>query len=228
MVLNMDFETIKVAGTDAVRKLIELRSLYPGSGYYPFLIGGADALDRHKNSVEIVRMEPSTIVHASMSLTIASWIAGQERLEKEYGFTLEQVLGEWPGEIAEKGSIGLHRDVLSGRIKSEAYIGLARIESPWQLPAAARFGAWNECPEPQVHCTFQREWQAKFGSEITGMSGDIVECAIKNPPTDQEAAMNLAIEQYWYCRDIVDQGCGTIAKLGAILLNSPYWYFWWD
>jgi hypothetical protein len=28
--------------------------------------------------------------------------------------------------------------------------------------------------------------------------------------------------------DIVDQGCESISNLAATLLNSPYWYFWWD
>ncbi|WP_408057982.1 DUF4253 domain-containing protein [Undibacterium flavidum] len=28
--------------------------------------------------------------------------------------------------------------------------------------------------------------------------------------------------------DIVDQGCETISKLAATLLNSEVWYFWWN
>ena len=40
--------------------------------------------------------------------------------------------------------------------------------------------------------------------------------------------MDLAWEQYLYCQDIVVQGCETIANLAATLLNSPFWYFWWD
>jgi hypothetical protein len=40
--------------------------------------------------------------------------------------------------------------------------------------------------------------------------------------------MALAWEQYWYCLDIVDQGVGSVSALAATLLNSTYWYFWWD
>ena len=29
-------------------------------------------------------------------------------------------------------------------------------------------------------------------------------------------------------RDIVEQGCGSVSYLAATLINSPYWYFWWD
>ncbi|MBI5726174.1 MAG: DUF4253 domain-containing protein [Planctomycetes bacterium] len=96
------------------------------------------------------------------------------------------------------------------------------------MPAFLKCGAWNECPEAAVHCAFHREWQAEFGAEITGMSGDIVECTVANPPLNKEVAIKLAWQQYWYCADIVGQGCESISNLAATLLNSPYWYFWWD
>ncbi len=64
--------------------------------------------------------------------------------------------------------------------------------------------------------------------EIAGVSGDVIECIVENPPTDRESATALAWEQYWYCGDIVDQGCGKILNLAATLLNSRNWYFWWD
>ena len=40
--------------------------------------------------------------------------------------------------------------------------------------------------------------------------------------------MALAWEQFLFCEDIVSQGVETISNLGATLLNSPYWFFWWD
>ena len=35
-------------------------------------------------------------------------------------------------------------------------------------------------------------WQERFGAEITGMSGDVIECAVLNPPTDRNSATALA------------------------------------
>ena len=43
-----------------------------------------------------------------------------------------------------------------------------------------------------------------------------------------EDARDLAITQYHYCYDVVDQGLGTIATLAADRIRAPYWYFWWD
>lgn len=42
-------------------------------------------------------------------------------------------------------------------------------------------------------------------AEITGMSGDVVECVVKNPPITQKAATVLAWQQYRRRADIVHQ-----------------------
>jgi hypothetical protein len=220
--------TLRVTGGDAIRVLNEHRSRYHTTGQYPFLIGDAEDLGRIKEAAEFNKQEPTAIIRASFEVKTAEWIAGRRKEAEEYELSAEELLGEWPGEIAEKGSIALHKDVLSGKIKPEVYLGLAKIEKPWQLPALLKYGAWNECPEPEVHCAFHRQWQERYGAEITGMSSDVVECAVSKPPTDHKAATDLAWEQYWYCADIVEQGCGSVSNLAATLLNSRYWYFWWD
>ena len=40
--------------------------------------------------------------------------------------------------------------------------------------------------------------------------------------------LDLALEQYAYCNDIVDQGVETVGRLADGLAKSSYWYFWWD
>jgi hypothetical protein len=224
----MDLTTLKIPGADAIRLLNEHRSRYPATGLYPFLIGDNEELSRIQEAAEFNEQDPVKIIRASLSIKIPDRIARRQQEAEEDDISYDEILGEWPGEISEKGSIGLHKEVLSGRIKPEVYLGLATIEEPWHLPAIIRYGAWNDCPEPEAHCAFHREWQERFGAEITGMSGDIVECTVSKPPTDRKAAIALAWEQFWYCTDIVEQGCESISNLAATLLNSRYWYFWWD
>ncbi|MBC3833711.1 DUF4253 domain-containing protein [Undibacterium amnicola] len=72
-----------------------------------------------------------------------------------------------------------------------------------------------------VHCAAHHYWQKEFGAEIVGVSGDTIECIVKNPPRSQEVAIKRAWQQYW----VVDQGCETIANLAAALLNAEVWYF---
>jgi len=224
----MTFTTIKIPGADAIRVLNEYRSRYPATGQYPFLIGDGDELEGVQEMAEFNEQEPTEIIRASFEISIAKWIAGREEEAEEFGYSSHESAGEWPGEIFEKGAIALHRDVLTKEFKPEVHLGIATIDEPWHLPAVLQYGAWNECPGAEVHCAFHRQWQAEFGSEITGMSNDIVECTVARPPTTREAAVKLAWEQYWYCADIVDQGCGTVSNLAATLLKSDYWYFWWD
>lgn len=224
----MNFTSVKVPGADAIRILNDYRSRFPVAGQYPFLIGDKEDLERIQENAEFNQRESAEVIEASGGVDVGEWIAERRKEIEEFGFSVEEVIGEWPGVSEEKGSIGLHKDILTGKVKPAIYLGLATIAKPWHLPAALKYGAWNECPAPEVHGAFYRRWQAEFGAEITGMSADVLECVVANPPSNREAAIKLAWEQYWYCSDIVEQGCGTVSNLAATLVNSPYWYFWWD
>ena len=225
---SMTFRTIKIAGEKAVATLMDYRSRFSSTGEFPFLIGDEEELTRIQEATEFNDQDPSMIVKLSLEVNLNEWITGRRSEAEEFDFSADDVLGQWPGEIKQKGSIGLHKDVLTGKIKRAVILGIAAVEQPWQLPAVLKYGAWNECPDAEVHCAFHRRWQEKYGAQITGMSSDVVECVVANPPKDQAAALQLAWQQYWYCADIVDQGCGSINNLAAILINSRYWYFWWD
>jgi hypothetical protein len=223
----MDIHILKIAGGDAIRALNEHRSQYPATGLYPFLIGDAGELEQITEAAKFNERDPAAIIAASHCVSIADWIARRRAEWDEDEFDSDAPLGDWPGELSQKDSIGLHKD-LSGEIKLEVHIGLVKLETPWHLPALLRYGGWNGCPEPEVHCAFHREWQVRFGAEITGMSGDVIECLVAKPPTEREAATALAWEQFWYCNDIVDPCRNSISSLAATQLNSPYWSFWWD
>ncbi|MGL6072534.1 MAG: DUF4253 domain-containing protein [Fimbriiglobus sp.] len=225
----MEVTTRKVSGNDAIRILNVGRERYPTTRQYPFLIGDIREMEQLNETAEFHEDEPSEIVQASLEITVPEWIASRQRQVEGYGFDPNGSLGEWPEEEEiGKGSIGLHKDVLTGEVRPEVCLGLVTIDKPWHLPAFVKYGGWNDCPSPEVHCAFFRHWQEKYGAEITGMSGDIIECVVRKPPMDQSAAIELAWEQYWYCADIVEQGCGSVSNLAATLLDSPYWYFWWD
>jgi hypothetical protein len=224
----MNLTTLRIRGADAIQLLMDHRAGYVRTGQYPFLIGDAEELERIEESAEFVSDDSAEIIKASLFTNVNDWIAFERTNAEEYEFSFDETLGEWPRAKPAKGSIGLHKDLLSGKVKPEVFLGLASIEQPWQLPAVLKYGGWNDCPSTTVHCAFYRRWQEKFDAEITGMSGDTVECIVARPPTNQHDAIELAWEQYWYCKDIVEQGCESVANLGATLLDSPYWFFWWD
>jgi hypothetical protein len=229
----MEFTTLEVSGSDAVRLLEEYRSRYRSTGQYPFMIGDRKELELLEEQAEDAEQDSAEIIRVSLAIDAGAWIAKEREQRRadaeEWGYSShEELLGEWPVKAVDQGSITLHKDIRSGKIKPKVYLGLVKIEQPWHLPAVIHFGGWNACPSAEEHCAIHRSWQERFGAEIMGMSGDTVECAVRNPPRDRKAVLDLAWEQYWYCTDIVDQGCESISNLAATLLNSPYWYFWWD
>jgi hypothetical protein len=209
----MLFKTSKLPGSEVLAVLESRRAAYPTTGEFPFLIGGAEELDRVQEAAEFNNQSPEDIVRGSLEVDLKHWLAQRRGEAEEYGFSERDVLGEWPGEVLEKGAVSLHKDIVSGKLRSEAYLGIATVDHPWQLPAVLKYGGWNECPDAEVHCAFHRKWHADFGAEITGMSGDVIECAVNNPPRDRQSAVALAWEQYWYCSDVVEQGCGSVKIL---------------
>ena len=226
---KMKLITEETTGKTALQTLQASRLRFPVTGLYPFLIGDAEELERIEEVGEGSQPgHQDSIVRESLEIDVGAWISGKREALAEDGFSTDDLLGNWPEAACEPGSIGLHKDVLSGKFKPSVFLGFAKIALPWQLPAVLNYGGWNDCPEAAVHCAFHRKWFTEYGAEITGMSGDIVECLVRSPPRSREAAIQLAWEQFWYCEDIVDQGCGSISNLAATLLNSDYWYFWWD
>ena len=222
------FTTLKISGADAIRLLNGHRSRYRETRQYPFLIGERVALDTLERTPGFNPEDPATIINTSQKVQIPDWIAERRAEREDDGFSYDEITGEWPDVIPDLGSLEFLRHLRTGKVNSEIYLGLARIEKPWHLPAVLKIGNWNECPEAEVHCAFHRSWQDRFGAEIVGLSADTIECQVTSPPMDRETATALAWEHYWYCPDIVEQGCETIENLAATLLAARYWYFWWD
>ena len=72
-------------------------------------------------------------------------------------------------------------------------------------------------------------WFEKYEAVPALMTPDVLEYTIPfgtSVPSWQ--ALDLALEQYAYCNDIVDQGVETVGRLADGLMKSHNWYFWWD
>jgi len=137
-------------------------------------------------------------------------------------------MGKWPSQPVEAQELGSHRDVLTRQPKETVYFAKIPTVHAFEIPAYLQFGNWNACPSAEEHVAILRQWSERYGLEMYALTGDVIECEITRPPADREAAIKLALEQYLYCSDIVDQGVGSIAGLAAILECSTHWYFWWD
>ncbi len=108
---------------------------------------------------------------------------------------------------------------------------LARIpvKNPWEVFAWLPFGGWNECPGTGDLMAAARRWFEEYGAVPAALSHDELEFVLPAPvPGDR--AMELAVEQYGFCPDVLDQGPeeATVGRLADTLRQSVKWYFWWD
>lgn len=233
----MSIELLKVSGKDALSSWEALAKEAAKSGKYPVILGEYQFALSHSEFLSTPEAgNPSAILQAASRIDAAKWIA-EARVETLAGFSdfgdgptrLEKsLLGHWPKSDVEAPAITASMDLTSREFHDQVGIALIPTANSWEAPAHLGWGGWNECPSPEVHVALHRFWAEKYNSRIISMSSDIIECQVLNPPTKQEEALELAWQQYWYCSDIVDQGCDTIAQLAASLCNGEIWFFWWD
>lgn len=98
---------------------------------------------------------------------------------------------------------------------------------PWEVFAWIPFGGWNECPADEDQMAVAKYWYERYQAVPAVITRDVLEYDVP-APVQREKAMELAIEQYAFCPDIVEQGCESVGYLADTLTKSSKWYFWWD
>ncbi len=213
-----------VDARDAVPTWERLRPLADKTGYYPVVCH--DEQGTLAELAEFNEGSATDTLRIADGIVAAEWFEARAADEPElYG---EVELGEWePTEPQTGWSVPF--DVLSGKPVDGVWIAFVPTTDPWKVLAYLRYGGWNECPASEEHVAVQRDWHERFGAELVCVSGDVVEMRVARPPTDREAAVALAREQFLYSGgDLVYQGYETLNRLAASLVGAEYWYFWWD
>jgi hypothetical protein len=244
---------LTIPGTGAIDLWRRLRSLTEQTGHWPVLLGDDACVQRLRESVRwMTAMKTETILKDAATIDPVGWCENRhldevEEIERqlakaespEYQRYCTELLaadgplrglpqGPWP----EGGTAGRQFSIPFGPMTHEplprVHAGLLPTVHGWQAPALLRFGAWNECPSPAENAVHFKYWGDLYGAEVVGIAGDVVELQVARPPHDRDAAVELARQQYLYCRDIVTQGVQTIQRLAATLLDAGVWFFWWD
>jgi hypothetical protein len=217
------YEMALCRGTDALNQLSKLRKEGRAAGFEVILLGGEEDARSLREIQESTT--PEEYLRLAANVNVESWL--KEKAD-EFQEQMSEVMGEWPSGPPQKGSILAHLDILTMKPKKIACLAKVPTSQNWQVPAYIGMGGWNDCPDAAVITAFAKRWHERYGAEVTSITRDVMEFTVAKPPATREAAMELAREQYLFCYDIVEQGVGDISALGATLLNSDYWYFWWD
>ena len=220
-----DFEIASCHGEYALQHLDQLRREGRTVGFSAILLGGEEDATGLAENRELSKTSTKEYLRLADEVKVEEWL--KQRVEEDPE-CYQTEAGDWPSQAPESGSITAHADIVSKKPKPVVY--LAKIPTPrnWEVPAYIGMGGWNACPDASVLTAFAARWHERYGAEVVSITRDTIEFVVKNPPTTKEAALELAREQYLFCSDIVDQGVGNVASLAATLLNSGYWFFWWD
>lgn len=222
---------LTVGGDVAVDRWRVARTCVPQSAHCPVLVGDSEELERLTEDLEF-GADLDEILAAADQFNAPAWF--EQRLELVRGDfegaegDFELPRGDWPDAVRPSSGFTIPTDILSGEALKEVWLIFVPTARQWEVPAFLMYGNWNECPAPEEHVGIFKYWGELYGAEPVGISADTVEMQIDRPPADRDSAIKLAVEQYAYCADIVDQGTGTIERLAATLLNGRSWYFWWD
>lgn len=155
-------------------------------------------------------------------------ISERKEEAEEDGFDWEkEVMGEFAGGEP------LHQFLsywnYETRLTEAVILACIPVENPWEIYAYLPFGGWNECPDTLELMAVSKYWYETYGAVPAALSHDQLEFYTQEA-VKREAAKDLALEQYAFCPDRVDQ-CGedcSIGELADCLSKSTIWYFWWD
>jgi len=221
---EMSVYRLSVDGAAAMTSWRTLRASVDDTGYWPILLGGDEDLEEYADGSSRGRDEtPESLIQAGLRINAEAWM--REHLAA-HGHEPER--GPWPDGVEPADSFTIPYDMQTWEPLPTVHVALLPTRQGWQVPAFLRYGGWNECPSPEEHVCMMKHWAETYGAEPLGMARDRVEMAVAHPPRERAAALTLAVEQYAYCSDIVDQGTETLDALAASLLGATAWFFWWD
>jgi hypothetical protein len=222
---------LPVRGADALALWRTLQALVEQTGYWPVLLGDDEDLEFHRDALEDESFPPTTeILEAAQAIDAQTWLKNNldTYYEVEEDFTVDDLQGEWPSDVEPNHEFAIPYDYRTRTPLPIVYVALIPTTISWQAPAFVRFGSWNYCPKPEEHVSVLQRWEQLYGAEIVGITHDIIELHVAQPPRERAQALALAYEQFAYCPDIVEQGVGTLRALAVSLLNASVWFFWWD
>jgi hypothetical protein len=223
--ITLPYPHVTVAGSQALATWERLRG--EGKGW-PVIIGDDEALMLVAEGLEDnADQEPAAILAAAARIRLPADL--EKHFADEYGADAEMPeQGSWPPIADAQPGLTVASDILTGKPLERVHIIILPITDGSEAPAYLCWGAWNACPPPELHVALLRSWNARYGTELVGLSGDVLNLRAARRPATRDEAMALAGEQYLYCSDIVDQGTMTLAPLAASLMDGDWWFFWWD
>jgi hypothetical protein len=217
-----DILGFRVSSADALATWEKVHAVKDRSGFYPVIFAGETQELPGESLGDDPEFSAAAKLRRAAGIDAAAWFA--TRLA-DLGL---QPRRDPAGTSPPNDRFVLFNDVVSGQPRADLVLMLVPTTKAWEVPAYVGFGGFNDCPIDEAHVAAHKLWFETYGAELVAMDLATMELRVPRPPTTREAALALALQQYAYCYDIVDQGVGSIDALAASLTNGSVWFFWWD
>jgi hypothetical protein len=221
---------LEVPWNQALETWRTLRSLTELSGYYPLLLESLDELKGHLSRKTQAGATLERVVQEADQLEPPEILKNRrQRLEKLHGYDENfPPSGEYPEDLYdpfEEYYYTLHYRYEPA--PQNMTVLLVPTQNPWEAPAWLHFGGFGHAPKVAEQTAMLQSWYLRYGAEPILLSRDVLEMRVMRPPQTPEQALDLALEQFYFCDDIVYQGTGSLEALACTLHQVPTWYFWW-
>ena len=191
-----------------------------------------------ENDADFYEFDLKTVTEYRKKMLSTSIKDGKAVLEEMIGLRKEEADDDdmdWEEEILGKMENGYENNRFSSFWEYDTDMTypmiLAKIpvKHPWEIFAYLPFGNWNECPDTPELMAVAKYWFEQYGAIPAVLTHDVLEFDL-SAAISKEYAMEVALEQYGFCPDVVDQGPedATVGSLADGLRQSKVWYFWWD
>src|SRR5579883_2131048 len=171
----MTIRTHRVAGLHALSELARFQKQAASRGERAFLIGDSSELRRIDEHLRSRAPDVPKSIQLATSLDVDTWLSDRRKEMEEDGCEFdESLVGRWPGELHNKGSISLHLDPSTQNSKREVFVAIAPVSESWQIPSAIGYGGWNACPDSVVQCALAKRWAETYDADIIGLCFDTI------------------------------------------------------
>jgi len=144
--------------------------------------------------------------------------------------SVEKLVGEFVGVRGVEGENRLCQSCRN-HARNGVLIAQCPTQNAWELPLFVPMGGSGLCPVPAEQAAVFRFWQQSHGSTPVVAGYDIWEMRVTQPPMQLFESERLALQQFAFCPDLVQQAHrddgDTIRALASNLQGATAWYFYW-
>ena len=216
---NFEFEEIKASDYKEIeKKYLALYKEGKEKGYTPVFLVLDDTL-LEKFEIDMEDEDTDNIMDIVKS-----------NLKKYKNINAVKFLEKFQGQNTDdlKENIDEYFSEIDYKFDDSEKYNLELSTNPYEVLGYFGMGGYNECPFPAEQVAVAKYWYEKYGAVPAVITYDTIEFHVERPPKTLEETKKLAIEQYAFCYDLVEQCCGTFEELANAIHKNIQWYFWWD